>query len=123
MFFYSEDSFFYRRTILSYAYSDCDLSSVNTSQLLTRNRQTPCQNFSKCSTTSFSLHTSIRNMYRSFASLGVVNDLTCLIIIYYVFWAEKISSSSRAGRMFKDPARDPILSICQMCCFSIPAKT
>lgn len=35
-----------------------------------------------------------RNMYRSFASLGVVNDLTCLIIIYYVFLGRK---KQRAG--------------------------
>lgn len=59
-----------------------------------------------------------RNMYLSFASLGVVNDLTCLIIIYYVFLGRKKGQRAEAGprqRMFQDPTRDPILSICQMC--------
>lgn len=36
-----------------------------------------------------------RNMYLSFASLGVVNDLTCLIIIYYVFLGEKKRRQTR----------------------------
>lgn len=60
-----------------------------------------------------------QNMYLSFASLGVVNDLTCLIIIYYVFWAEKTTQPDQAKECVKDPTSDPILSICQMCFFSI----
>lgn len=60
-----------------------------------------------------------RNMYLSFASLGVVNDLTCLIIIYYVFLGRKRTSPAEAKNVFKDPTSDPILSICQMCFSSI----
>lgn len=62
------------------------------------------------------LHTSMRsrNMYLSSASLGVVNDLTCLIIIYYVFFLGRKKGSSAPKECFKDPTRDPILSICQM---------